>query len=69
MRNCLDAVFLTINDIGSKLPDYGRDWFIRPVGDSKKQVGNVRSATEILETAGKVISLEASDMTLRFLAL
>lgn len=62
MLNGPDAKFLLISEIEAKLPDDGRHWFIRPVADSKEQAGNVKVASEIRETARKVMALDADEI-------
>lgn len=62
MLNGPDAVFLAVSEIGARLPDDGRHWFIRPVADSKEQAGTVRAAMEIRETARKVMSLDPEEI-------
>ncbi|WP_026155509.1 ATP-grasp domain-containing protein [Paracoccus sp. N5] len=63
MLNGPDAVFLRVGEIEAALPDDGRGWFIRPVADSKEQAGAVRTAADIRETARKVMSLDADEIS------
>jgi ATP-grasp domain, R2K clade family 3 len=62
MLNGPDAVFLTVSEIGSKLPDSDRLWFIRPVADSKELAGSVSTAADIRDTASKVMALDPGDL-------
>jgi hypothetical protein len=62
MLNGPDAVFLTVEQIGSRLAGDEREWFIRPVADSKELAGNVRSAAEIRDIARNVLSLAPDEI-------
>lgn len=62
MLNGPDAMFLSVSEIEDQLPAYGGPWFIRPVEDSKEQPGKVRTASEIRETARKVMSLNPDEI-------
>lgn len=42
LLNGSDALFLTLRDIPDQLVDDGKDWFLRPVDDSKEEPGNVK---------------------------
>ncbi|MCV6594892.1 MAG: ATP-grasp domain-containing protein [Silicimonas sp.] len=57
LLNGADALFLTLRDIPGALPDDGRDWFLRPVEDSKEEPGRVRRADEVIALARKVLAL------------
>ncbi|MCA3486935.1 MAG: ATP-grasp domain-containing protein [Rhodobacter sp.] len=63
MLNGPDALFLTVEQIGTRLAKNDEiEWFIRPVADSKELAGNVRSAAEIRDIALKVLSLEPDEI-------
>lgn len=62
MLNGPDAIFLTVSDIDSKLPQADQHWFIRPVADSKEQAGSVRAVATIRETARKVMALDPDEI-------
>ncbi|WP_428651206.1 ATP-grasp domain-containing protein [Roseibium sp.] len=57
LLNGTDALFLTLRDIPGRLSGDGRDWFLRPVDDSKAEPGNVKSAGEIVQMAQQVLAL------------
>ncbi|WP_444463078.1 ATP-grasp domain-containing protein [Rhodobacter capsulatus] len=44
------------------LGDAGRLWCLRPVADGKEQAGKVRPASEILEIARKVMTLDPEEI-------
>ncbi len=62
LLNGADALFLTLCDIPEKLPDDGKLWFLRPVDDSKEEPGNVKSTTEIIALARKVLKIDINDI-------
>ena len=62
LLNGADALFLTLRDVPEKLSDDGRDWFLRPVEDSKEEPGRVRASQEILQLAQKVLALEENEI-------
>ncbi|MBL9049081.1 MAG: ATP-grasp domain-containing protein [Tabrizicola sp.] len=62
MLNGPDADFLHVSEIEAELPDDGRNWFIRPVADSKELAGSVKTGADIRETARKVMALDAGDI-------
>jgi hypothetical protein len=62
MLNGPDAAFLNVSEIEAKLPDDGRHWFIRPVADSEELAGTVETASEIRETARKVMALDVNEI-------
>ncbi|WP_300035995.1 hypothetical protein [uncultured Roseobacter sp.] len=62
LLNGADALFLTLRDVPEHLPDDGKDWFLRPVEDSKEEPGNVKSAGEIIDLANKVLALEEHEI-------
>jgi hypothetical protein len=57
-----DALFLRLREIPARLADDDRLWFLRPVEDSKELPGTVKSSTEILEIARKVLALDPEDL-------
>lgn len=62
LLNGADALFLTLNEIPEKLQNTGRQWFIRPVEDSKEEPGRVRSDTDIHALAEKVLALNEQEI-------
>lgn len=62
LLNGVDALFLTLWDVPGKLPDDGRQWFIRPVDDSKEEPGNVKTSGEIIRLAEQVLSLAETEI-------
>ena len=62
MLNGSDAFFVTLRDIPESLTDDGKDWFFRPVDDSKEVAGGVKSAKEIILLAQKVLSLGEAEI-------
>jgi len=62
LLNGADALFLTLRDIPDRLPREERAWFMRPVDDSKAQPGQVRSATEIIQLAARVLELDEDEI-------
>lgn len=62
LLNGADARFMTLRDIPSKLEDDGNEWFIRPVGDSKEEPGNVKTANAIHQLAHQVLALDESEI-------
>ncbi len=62
LPNGSDALFLTLRDLPGRSTDDGSFWFLRPVGNSKEEPGNVKSAGEIIEMAKRVIALEEAEI-------
>lgn len=62
LLNGADALFITLRDIPEKLPNDGKNWFLRPVEDSKEEPGNVKSTSEIIDLANKVLALEENEI-------
>ncbi len=62
LLNGADALFLTLRDVPEKLPNDGKNWFLRPVEDSKEEPGRVKTAREIIELAHKVLALEEHEI-------
>ena len=62
LLNGADALFLTLREIPEKLADDGRDWFLRPVEDSKEEPGNVKPARDIIELAQQVLALDETEI-------
>ena len=62
MLNGVDALFLELREIPSQLPDDGRDWFFRPVEDSKEVPGRVETATAIHSIANSVLALSEDEI-------
>jgi hypothetical protein len=53
------AKFCTAREIAEGFADDGRLWFLRPVADGKEQAGKACPASEIIEIARKVMTLDA----------
>lgn len=62
LLNGADALFLTLRDVPKQFPDNGKDWFLRPVEDSKEEPGNVKSTGEIIDLANKVLALDEHEI-------
>ncbi|CTQ55982.1 hypothetical protein LP7551_04538 [Roseibium album] len=62
LLNGADALFLTLRDLPKHLDDDGREWFLRPVDDSKEEPGNVKSTDEILGMADRVLRLDENEI-------
>ncbi|MEL7214255.1 MAG: ATP-grasp domain-containing protein [Pseudomonadota bacterium] len=62
MLNGPEAIFLSLQDIPGQLAGDKRDWFLRPVDDSKETPGSVRSAAQIIEMAKAVLTLKKEDI-------
>ena len=60
--NGADALFLTLQDVPEQLPNDEKNWFVRPVDDSKEVPGTVKSTSEIIEMANKVSALEEHEI-------
>lgn len=64
LLNGADALFVTLCDIPTRLEDDGREWFLRPIDDSKEVAGSVKSAGEIIRLAEKVLALDEVEIPL-----
>ncbi|WP_434729685.1 ATP-grasp domain-containing protein [Rhizobium binae] len=62
LLNGADALFLTLREVPARLADDGREWFLRPVDDSKEEPGNVKSAGEIVRMAERVLALDEDEI-------
>lgn len=62
MLNGSDALFITLRDIPERLADDVKDWFFRPVDESKEVPGSVKSEKEIIQLAQKALSLCEADI-------
>lgn len=62
LLNGADALFLTLRDVPERLTDDGREWFLRPVDDSKAEPGNVKSTSEIIRMAQRVLALDEDEI-------
>ncbi|MBB6223690.1 ATP-grasp domain-containing protein [Rhizobium leguminosarum] len=62
LLNGADALFLTLRDVPARLTDDGREWFLRPVDDSKEEPGNVKSTGEIIRMAERVLTLDEDEI-------
>lgn len=62
LLNGADALFLTLRDVPGRLTDDGRQWFIRPVDDSKEEPGNVKTSREIIRLAEQVLALNETEI-------
>lgn len=45
-----------------RLKDDGREWFVRPVEDSKEEPGRVRTTGEIIASARQVLALDEDEI-------
>ncbi len=64
LLNGADALFMKLSEVPERLIDDGKDWFLRPVDDSKEEPGNVKSTGEIIKLAQKVLSLDIEEIPL-----
>lgn len=62
LLNGADALFITLRDIPPRLVDDGREWFLRPVDDSKEEPGNVKPTAEIIRMASGVLALDETEI-------
>ncbi|NYJ12351.1 hypothetical protein GGI64_003417 [Rhizobium leguminosarum] len=62
LLNGADALFLTLRDVPARLTDDGREWFLRPVDDSKEEPGNVKPTGEIIRMAERVLTLDEDEI-------
>ena len=62
LLNGADALFMTLRDVPNHLPKEERDWFMRPVDDSKEEPGRVRATSEIIELARLVLALDEDEI-------
>ena len=62
LLNGTDSLVIKLQDIPELLPETDKEWFFRPVEDSKEEPGRVRSRAEILELAKKVIALSEDEI-------
>lgn len=62
LLNGADALFLSLRDIPDRLPKEDRQWFMRPVDDSKEEPGKVRGTAEIVALAERVLALEVDEI-------
>ncbi|MEM7499850.1 MAG: ATP-grasp domain-containing protein [Pseudomonadota bacterium] len=62
LLNGPDALFLKLGDVPHALEDDGKDWFLRPVDDSKEAPGRVRRSDEIVHIAKTVLALDEDEI-------
>lgn len=62
LLNGADALFLSLRDIPDHLPKEDRQWFMRPVDDSKEEPGKVRRAADIVALADRVLALDEDEI-------
>ena len=62
LLNGPEARFLTLREAPERLADEARNWFVRPVEDTKEIAGRVRSSAEIVQMAEKVLALDETDI-------
>lgn len=62
LLNGADALFMPLRDVPERLADDGREWFLRPVDDSKEEPGNVKSTGEIIRVAERVLVLDEDEI-------
>ncbi|MES0881992.1 ATP-grasp domain-containing protein [Roseibium sp. SCP14] len=56
------ALIVSLRDIPSTLENNAKEWFLRPVDDSKEEPGNVKTASDIVRMAERVVALEEEDL-------
>jgi len=62
LLNGADSLFLSLRGIPDHLPKEERQWFMRPVDDSKEEPGKVRYTSEIADLAERVLALEEDEI-------
>ncbi len=62
LLNGVNALFMTLRDLPARLADDGKEWFLRPVDDSKEEPGNVKSTSEIIHMAKRVLALDEDEI-------
>ena len=62
LLNGADALFMVLREIPAVLTDDGRDWFLRPVDDSKELAGKVVPAGKIIEMAEQVLTVDEAEV-------
>ena len=62
MLNGPDARLIDLQDLPRDLAGDDRDWFVRPVDDSKQIAGRVMASQEIVDMANGVIALERQEI-------
>ncbi|MEM9970198.1 MAG: ATP-grasp domain-containing protein [Pseudomonadota bacterium] len=62
LLNGADALILTLREVPERLAHDERDWFMRPVEDSKEEPGRVRSAADIRALAERVLALGENEI-------
>ncbi|WP_422375833.1 ATP-grasp domain-containing protein [Roseibium sp.] len=62
LLNGPDALILQLKDIPKRLAGETRDWFLRPVDDAKQEPGNVKSSSEIIALADRVLALDEDEI-------
>ncbi|MCY4179933.1 MAG: ATP-grasp domain-containing protein [Litoreibacter sp.] len=62
LLNGANALFSRLCDLPRHLEGDERQWFMRPVSDSKEEPGRVRTSSELLELVRKVTKLEPHEI-------
>lgn len=62
LLNGPNALRMALRDVPKSLPDDGREWFLRPVEDSKEEPGNVKPTGEIIRMAEKILTLDEDEI-------
>ncbi len=62
MLNGTDALLLTPADVPARLAGQTRDWFVRPVDDSKELAGNVMTSADIVAMCETLLVLSEDEI-------
>lgn len=62
LLNGANVLFPTLQEVPMTLTDDDKQWFVRPVDDSKEEPGNVKTSGEIVRLAEKVFQLEPDEI-------
>ena len=62
LLNGVDARFLVLRDVPERLEEDAREWFVRPVDDSKAEPGRVATGGEIVRMARNVLALDEDEI-------
>lgn len=62
LLNGADALFVALCDVPHRLREDDKDWFLRPIEDDKSEPGHVKSSSEIIALANKVLALDIDEI-------
>lgn len=62
LLNGPDARFVMLRDVPARVHEDDTAWFVRPVDDSKAVAGGVKTGSELVATARKVLALDEADI-------